>query len=176
MLPRVSLRVFPFLVCCFLLSPPHHTYGVEAERCGDWFNAEALRGIRSVCVDTSYLEPAVAADVKTFVDQESQPRHLLTHLSWRIAKNCTAADAIIRVYFTQTEQVSTAEGLKNGFPLQTSPVNTWESGTEVVLLVYDRPSVRLLYRTEAVGLQAHRVTLLRNPFRKLVRDVRTLER
>lgn len=168
-------QAFPFLLCCFLLSPLHHSYGVETQRCGDWFNADALRGIKTVCVDTSYLESAVASDVKTFVDRESQPGHLLTHMSWRIAENCTAVDAIIRVYFVESERQSTAGALKSGFPLGSS-VNIWQPGTQVVLLIYDRPSVRLLYRTEFLGPEAHHAALLRVPFSKLVRDVRSLER
>ena len=51
---------------------------------------------------------------------------------------------------------------------------TIERTTQVVLLVYDRASVRLLYRTEAQGQTTNRRTLLKGPFSRLVKDIREL--
>ena len=45
---------------------------------------------------------------------------------------------------------------------------------QVVLLIYDRASVRLLYRTEDNDLETKRMILLKGPFSRLVKDVEKL--
>jgi hypothetical protein len=56
----------------------------------------------------------------------------------------------------------------------TTSSDSVETVTQVVLLVYDRASVRLLYRTEVKDRAANRVALLKSPFSKLVKDVKAI--
>jgi hypothetical protein len=166
----LSLLFFPFLLTIDSGS------GMNTRRCGDLFNPEALRRIRNVCVDTSYLEPATAADVNSFVGKESRQGHLLTHMNWRFLEKCAEADAIVRVYFAGSQRNSTRELPGNAGWIAPAPLNVSEPATQVVLLIYDRASVRVLYRTETLGPRTSRVALLRLPFSKLVKDMNALHR
>ncbi|MGD0224946.1 MAG: VWA domain-containing protein [Terriglobia bacterium] len=136
------------------------------------FDREALRGVRTFCVDTSYLQAEVASDIKTFVAKENQPRRLLKHLNWQLVDQCAAADAVIRIYFAHSESYLTVanKDQRGG----TTSSDSVETVTQVVLLVYDRASVRLLYRTEVKDRAANRVALLKSPFSKLVKDVKAI--
>jgi hypothetical protein len=134
------------------------------------FDHEALRRVRTFCVDTSYLEAGVASDIKTFVARENQPGRLLRRLNWQLADPCAAADAVIRVYFASSERLTTGTGAARWEAASPS----YEPVTQVVLLVYDRASVRLLYRTEVKEPATNRVALLKGPFSRLVKDIKAL--
>jgi hypothetical protein len=130
-------------------------------------------------VDTSYLEAGVALDVKTFVAKENQPGQLLTRLSWKITEDCAGADALIRVYFAPSERhVALANDALPGQRApsgQMAPLEENEQVTQVVLLIYDRASVRVLYRTEGHGARKNRGALLKGPFSRLVKDMKALD-
>jgi len=134
------------------------------------FDHEALRQVRTFCVDTSYLEAGVASDVKTFVAKENQPGRLLKRLRWQLTDQCAAADAVIRVYFASSERLTTGTGVARWEAASAS----YEPATQVVLLVYDRSSIRLLYRTEVKEPSTNHVALLKGPFSRLVKDVKAL--
>jgi hypothetical protein len=123
-------------------------------------------------VDTSYLEAGVASDIKTFVARENQPGRLLRRLNWQLADQCAAADAVIRIYFAHSERYITVTNKDPSGGVTSS--DSIETVTQVVLLVYDRASVRLLYRTEVKDHAANRVALLKGPFSRLVKDIKAL--
>ncbi|MGO8792492.1 MAG: hypothetical protein ACLQVL_34605 [Terriglobia bacterium] len=163
------------LACSLVLVPRERISGEETKRCSDLFNPEALHHIRSVCVDTTFLEPAVASDVKSYIEKEGQPGHLLTALPWRVNETCAPDDAVVRVYFAEGEHRSTTYMAGSRLSGPTS-VDTFEPETRVVLLVYDRASVRLLYRTESVRRWSKRAALLKVSFSMLVKDVSAVRR
>lgn len=163
------------LVCSLGLLPRERISGGELKRCSDLFNPEALRHLRSVCIDTSILEPAAASEVTSYVEKESQPGHLLTRLPWRLNQSCAPDDAVIRVYFAQGEHRSTTYMTGSHLSGPTS-LDSYEPETRVVLLIYGRASVRLLYRTEFGSPGAKRAALLKVPFSRLVKDMSTLDR
>ena len=170
-----QLLALAALLCSFVFVPRGHVLCEEMKRCSDLFDPAALKRIRAVCVDTSYLEPASASDVKSYVEMESQPGHLLTRLPWRRDEKCTPDDAVIRVYFEAGERRSPSEPNTAVWP-RPSSVETYERGTRVVLLVYDQASVRLLYRTDFVGAWSKRPALLRVPFSRLVKEMSARQR
>jgi hypothetical protein len=55
-----------------------------------------------------------------------------------------------------------------------APLEENEQVTQVVLLIYDRASVRVLYRTEGQGAGKNRGALLKGPFSRLVKDMKAL--
>jgi len=149
----------------------------ENKACSNLFHLEALRWVRTVCVDTSYLREGETSDVKTFVARENQPGHLLRRLNWEFTDQCAAANAVIRVYFAQTEvnihrtDVGPRPDVGQG-GVASSSVS--EEEIQVVLLIYDRASVRILYRTETQYKGPNRRTMLKDPFSRLVKDLRRL--
>jgi len=167
------------LVCCLLLAPFLRGSSLQNGACGELFNPQALRHLKTLCVDTSYLEAGVALDVKTFVAKENQPGQLLTRLSWKITEDCAGADALIRVYFAPSERhVALANDALPGQRApsgQMAPLEENEQVTQVVLLIYDRASVRVLYRTEGHGAGKNRGALLKGPFSRLVKDMKALD-
>jgi hypothetical protein len=67
-IPPLSRCIF---FCFLLLIPLVHSSARENKVCGDLFNPQALRRLRTVCVDTSFLEAGAASDVKAFLAMES---------------------------------------------------------------------------------------------------------
>jgi hypothetical protein len=143
--------------------------------CGELFNPQALRHLKTLCVDTSYLEAGLAFDVKTFVARENQPGQLLGRLSWKITEDCAGADAVIRVYFAPSERHVTLGITSDVLAGERAPLEDYEQVTQVVLLIYDRASVRVLYRTEGQGQGKNREALLKGPFSRLVKDMKALD-
>ena len=112
----------------------------------------------------------MASDIKKFLAKESEPGKLLKSLTWELTDQCATADAVIRVYFAQTTRLTEMRDR----PGDCHPAVALDvPATQVVLLVYDRASVRLLYRTE---VQRHSdrtdVLLLKVTFARLARDLR----
>lgn len=167
------------LLCCLLLVHFLRGSSLQNGACGELFNPQALRHLKTLCADTSYLEADVAFDVKTFVARENQPGRLLRRLSWKITEDCAGADALIRVYFAPSERhvaftndVLVGQRAPSG---QTAPLEENEQVTQVVLLIYDRASLRVLYRTEGQGQGRNRGALLKGPFSRLVKDMKALD-
>ena len=159
------------LLCCLLLVPFLRGSSLQNGACGVANNPQALRHLKTLCVDTSYLEAGAAFDVKTFVERENQPGQLLGRLSWKITEDCAEADALIRVYFAPSERhVTLANDAQTGVPLEEN-----EKVTQVVLLIYDRASVRVLYRSESQGQGKNREALLKGPFSRLVKDMKAFD-
>jgi hypothetical protein len=106
------------------------------------------------------------------VARENQPGQLLRRLTWEFTEQCAAADAVIRVYFAQSVHLTQEPGdeLHGGVGSFSLPVPV----IQVVLLIYDRASVRLLYRTEDNDLETKRMIFLKGPFSRLVKDVEKL--
>lgn len=166
----VALTLGPILLWFLLLDPFICGSALDNRTCRDLTDLEILRRVRTVCVDTSYLETKIASDVKTFVAKENQPGQLLKQVNWELTDQCAAADAVIRVYFAPSERhvTRTDDYLRGG---QTTE-EFFEPVTQVVLLVYDRASVRLLYRAEDQGQAISRAALLKGPFSRLAKDMK----
>jgi hypothetical protein len=170
-----SARPSRLLRFCFLLLI---TFGQasarEKETCGEVCDREALRRVRTVCVDTSYLEEGEAFDIKTFMATENQPGQPIRQIPWDFTDRCAAADAVIRVYFVQSELITkvTRRGKRGAVPSRTFSHQV----NQAVLLIYDRASVRLLYRTEGQRKGTYRPALLEGPFSKLAKDLESAGR
>ena len=134
------------------------------------FDREALHRVRTACVDTSYLEGADALAIKDFVARENQPSELLRQIPWKLTDQCAVADVVIRVYFAQSDLQNREEGnlLRGGLPTITYS----EQVMQAVLLIYDRASVGVLYRTEGHNKGTNRAALLKGPFSRLVKDLK----
>ena len=181
--PTGSSNMGPFfccaLLCCLLLVPFLRGFSLQNRPCGELFNPQALRHLKTLCLDTSNLEAGAAFDVKTFVAKENQPGQSLSRLGWKITEDCTGADALIRVYFAPSEShVALTNDALPGQRVpsgQRAPLEESERVTQVVLLIYDRASVRLLYRTQSQGTGRNLGALLKGPFSRLVKDMKALD-
>jgi hypothetical protein len=147
----------------------------EHQACGEPFDPAALRRVRTFCVDTSNLEPLVAADVAALVAKENRPHNLLKHMAWTLTDRCAEADAVIRVYFAPSEQHVRIEHTPENIGPALSYSNFVEPATEVVLWVYDRASLRVLYRTEVHSQKTKPAALLKDPFSRLVKETKELQ-
>jgi hypothetical protein len=163
------------LLYCPLLIPFLLGSSLQNGACGELINPQALRHLKTVCVDTSYLQAGVAFDVKAFVARENQPGQLLSRLSWKITEDCAGADALIRVYFAPSERHVTLGITNDVLAGERAPLEEDEQVTQVVLLIYDRASVRVLYRTEGQGQGKNRGALLKGLFSRLVKDMRAFD-
>jgi hypothetical protein len=155
-MPRGSPCVVP---CILLFLPLVDGSALQNRACGELYDPEALRGVRTVCVDASYLQTDVASDVKAFVTEQNQSGQSLKRINWELTNECATADAVIRVYFA---------------PSALHIADWREAVTQVVLLIYDRPSVRVLYRTEVDVPGKKPAVLLKGPFTRLVKDIKEL--
>jgi hypothetical protein len=156
-----------------------HGSAQEKKACGELFDREAVRWVRTACVDTSYLAEGEALEIKQFVAKESRPGHLLRRMPWELTDQCAAADAVIRAYFAQTVLLNLSPDVGSCSDLDLYRRLTCssfsEQGIQVVLLVYDRASVRRLYRTEGRYKGTNRTALLKGLFSKLVKDLRSVQ-
>ncbi|HEY6293642.1 MAG TPA: hypothetical protein VI455_18980 [Terriglobia bacterium] len=157
---RNSLCVFP---AALLLIPLIGGSPVKNKACPELNDPEALRAVRTVCLDTSNLRTEVASAVSAFAGEQDQPGRPLNQINWELTDECATADAVIRVYFVPSE--FHVAGENEGWS---------ESATQVVLLVYDRASIRLLYRTEVHVAGKKPAVLLKRPFSRLVKDMNEL--
>jgi hypothetical protein len=171
--PRSGTRHSRCLLFYFLFLLPFVLGSAQDRKgCGEVFDRKALSRVRTACVDTSYLEQADARAVTEFVAKENQPRQLLSEIPWKLSDQCPAADAVIRVYFTEVELFGRESGnpLRGGAPAVTFS----EQLVQTVLLIYDRASVRVLYRYRSEGRERgnKRAVLLKDPFSRLVKDLK----
>ena len=160
------------LLCLLLLIPFVRGSALGDKACRAPFDTQALRRVKIVCVDTSYLEPDVASDVKAFVAKERRPGQILGRLSWEFADQCGTADAVIRVYFTSGTPRETRSSDFGGQGVSRSAY--YEHVNQVVLLIYDRASVSVLYRTEDRGEERNRLVLMKGPFSRLAKVMKTV--
>ena len=170
---RFSSTALPFLSLLLLISFVRGSAQVN-KVCGKPFAREVLPRVRTYCVDTSYLQDAEASDVKTLVERENRPGQLLRRLIWELTDQCAAADAVIRVYFAETGHVVHIQ--RADAPLtelnRAGQGTVYEQQIQAVLLIYDRASVRILYRTEGRYLGQKRKTMLKGLFSSLVKDLK----
>ena len=163
----------PFLCFLLLISFVHGSPQVKSV-CGEPFAREALPRVRTYCVDTSHLREGEASDVKTFVERENRPGQLLRRLIWELTDQCAAADAVIRVYFAETGHVVHIQ--RADAPLtelnRAGQGTVYEQQIQAVLLIYDRASVRILYRTEGRYVGQKRKTMLKGLFSSLAKDLK----
>jgi hypothetical protein len=171
--PSIALPSRCFLLCFLLLISFVHGSAQEKKAWGELFDREAVRRVKTVCVDTSYLEEREALEVKNFVAKESQPGHLLRRMPWELTDQCAGADAVIRMYFSKTDVRKTT-----AMPCSDIDVTgcgktavTFEQAVLTVLLIYDRASVRVLYRTEGRGERTKRLAL-KGSFTELAKDLK----
>ena len=157
-------------LCFFLLLSPSGEPARERKTGGEVFDGAALGQIRTACVDTSYLDKAEASAVKRFMAAESRPGRLLERLNWKFTDQCSAADGVIRVYFAQSERSTEERGdeMAEGVP----SLSYSEPALRPVLLIYDRASIRLLYRTEGQHQGTNPGALLNSPFATLAKYLR----
>ncbi len=167
-----------FLFSILLVSTLVHGSALDKRVCGELFNREALRRVKAACIDTSYLGEAEALDIRNFVAKESQPGHLLRRMPWDLSDDCAAPDAVIRVYFTQAEVIANRTEVSSPCNVSLflcSGSRSVLQGIQIVLLIYDRASVRILYRTQAQYNGAKRKTMLRGSFSRLVKDLKGVQ-
>jgi hypothetical protein len=176
---RHSLFVRPscgFTSCCILLClllcvSVARGSAIKHKTCGELFDPAALRRVRTFCLDASNLEPGLASEVAAFVARESRPHNLLKHIPWMFTDQCADADAIVRVYFAQAEQHTRIEQTSHNALGGVSYSNLVEPATEVVLLIYDRASLRVLYRTDGPTQKSDPVPLLKGLLSRLQKEI-----
>ena len=168
---RAALPARCILLAFLLLIPLARGSALHDRACGELYDPTSLGRLRTVCVDTSYLEAATASELREFMARERQPGRFLARMSWHFTDPCEGADAILRVYSALgTHHVSKPSWTVN--PNASVPsVDYDEPISQVVLLVYDRASVRLLYRTESQGRGKSGEAAFVPVFSKLVKDV-----
>jgi hypothetical protein len=171
--PSIGLPSRCFLFCFLLLISFVHASAQEKKAWGEVFDREALGWVKTVCVDTSDLEGEEGGEVKEFVAKESQPGHLLRRMPWELTDQCAGADAVIRMYFSQaTIKHTTAMPCSDQFLTGCGKTAvSFEQGVLTVLLIYDRASVRVLYRTEGRGERTKRLAL-KGSFTELAKDLK----
>jgi len=144
-------------------SPSSHQPG------GQVLDRDALAQVRTFCVDTSRLERSDEESVKEFLARQGQPKKLLARLPWKLIGDCTAADAVARVYFAPANLDMQEEGLLSS---QSNSRQVFQP----VLVIYDKASIRLFYRAEGQVLRGKREDLLASPFSMLLKDVKAVDR
>ncbi len=155
-----------------LPQPPTPTVSRTPPQRGEVFDLDALERTTSFCVDLSHMEGSEAADVKEFLAKESQPNmKLLGRLHWKLVDDCTKADAVARIYFAQVTVREARPAVKlDG--RSASP----QKGSQPVLLLYDKASVRLFYRAQGQVLHGKPVDVLGSPFSMLLKDLKEISR
>jgi hypothetical protein len=133
-IPSFALPPRCVLLCFLLFVPFVQGATVKHRGCLEQFRPAALARVKTFCLDTSNLEPGFASEVAAFAAKRGHSHGVLKQMPWTFTDRCAAADAVIRIYFTGSEQLS-----YSGFA---------EAAGEAVLLVYDRASLTVLYRTE----------------------------
>jgi hypothetical protein len=150
------------------IPPPHKSTPSSHPRRGVVFDRDALTQVRSFCVDTRHLEGIEAVQVNEFVAEESKPGKLMSRLPWTLVDDCTKADAVARIYFAPVEVTDVTEDKGSGLKKTSRPRQV----SQPVLLIYDKASIRLFYRTESSTLEGDRMNVLGSPFTMLAKDLR----
>jgi hypothetical protein len=80
----------------------------EKQPVGDVLERDIFLGTRTYCLETRALSAAEASDVRRFLDSENRPKKLLSKISWQLVPDCTQADAIVKVGFSQQVAIEQA--------------------------------------------------------------------
>jgi hypothetical protein len=155
-IPSFGLLPRCVLLCFLLFVPLVQGATVKHRACIEQFRPAALARVKTFCLDTSNLEPGFASEVAAFVAKRGHSHGVLKQLPWTFTDRCAAADAVIRVYFTASEQ---------SYP------EFAEGAGVAVLLVYDRAYLTVLYRTE-VPSHRNKTVVLRSLFSRLVKQAK----
>jgi hypothetical protein len=169
-----SFALLPFCVLLVLFTPPALGATAKCNLCAVPLDAAALGRVRTFCVDTSNLEPGLASAVTALVAERNHRHSALKRMPWTFTDQCAVADAVIRMYSTTNELHVREEQVAGPGPGELGGEVTYpkvvELATKVVLLVYDRPSLRVLYRTDVESPRKNPAVLLRRPFQRLVKE------
>jgi len=139
---------------------------------GKVFDRDGLKQTRSYCVDVSFLEGSRAAEIREFLAEDGGPKKLLSRLPWRLEPDCTKADAVARIYFTQAMVTEVLTNHETGLQQSSGP----SERPYPVLLVYDQASIRLFYRAEGSITHGDPTKVLGSPFSMLLKDLKTMAR
>jgi hypothetical protein len=133
------------------------------------FDLDALRQARTFCVDLGHLDAREAVAVKTFIADSGGADRVIMQLPWQLANDCTRADVVARIYFRTATVTERRTDLQTGLKQSSEP----EEWPQPVLVIYDKASIRLLYRAE--GLARHRdfTKELAYCFSVLLKDLKT---
>jgi hypothetical protein len=164
-----------WILCCLILCVSSARGSAIANRaCAELFDPAALGQVRTFCVDTSNLEPGLASYISALVAKKEHSRNPLKHLPWKFTDQCAAADAVIRMYLAPAERHVRIEQTSTMMDAGVSYSNFDEPTTEVVLLVYERASLDVLYRTEIETQLTKPQALLKVPLSRLVKEANAL--
>ncbi len=122
-------------------------------------------------MDLNHMESSQAAEVKEFLAKESGPKKLLGHLPWQLVDDCAKADAVARIHFSRIHVLEEMPG-----PVAAGTAVSVRRGSQSVLLLYDKASIRLFYRAESQVLDGTTKDALRSPFAMLVKDMKKVNR
>ena len=138
---------------------------------GEIFDSDALKHTKTFCVDTDHMESSEAATVKEFVAKESEPKKLLGRLPWQLVDDCTKADAVARIHFASIHVLEEMPGAAAA-----STAVSVRRGSQCVLLLFDKASIRLFYRAQNQVFDGTAKDALRSPFAMLVKDMKKMNR
>jgi hypothetical protein len=138
---------------------------------GEIFDRDALEHTKTFCMDIDHMENSEAAEVKEFLAKETGPKKLLGRLPWQLVDDCTKADAVARVHFASVHVLEEMPG-----PVAASTAASVRRGSQSVLLLYDKASIRLFYRAESQVFDGTAKNALKSPFAMLVKDMRKIDR
>lgn len=117
------------------------------------------------------MENSEATALKEFLAKESGPKKLLGGLPWQFVDDCTKADAVARIHFASIHVLEEMPGT-----VTASTAVSVRRGSQSVLLLYDKASIRLFYRAESQVLDGTPKNALGSPFAMLVKDMRKIDR
>lgn len=135
------------------------------------FDRDALEHAKTFCVDLEHMENSQATDVREFLAKESQPEKLLSKLPWQLIDDCTKADAVARIYFSEVGVYE--ESYRADVRTRSA---RFRQGSQPVLLVYDKASIRLFYRAQGQILGGKMADSLGSPFSMLIKDLKKIDR
>ncbi|MGD0921151.1 MAG: hypothetical protein ABSA70_05215 [Terriglobia bacterium] len=164
------MRYWPWtLLLCFALP----LVAKEKKPIGDILERDLFLKARTFCVDTRKLSAAEALDVRKFLDAESKPKKMLSKIPWQLVPECTQADAIVKIEFTQQiglTQATQGMGTLQGVPMTGVPVTKFQAS----LQIFDRVSTKLIYQAVSGGSNTRRDQSLSGPFSILAKDLKAI--
>ncbi len=128
--------------------------------------------VRSFCVDTNPLSGSELKDVERFIKKEDKPRRLLGKLGWKYEPDCSNADVIIKISFSERTQIELGTRTGTYQPAPTPDVST--TVIRVHMTVADKTSGKPIYSLEGGEERNSRIGAIQTAFSDLVHDVRLL--
>jgi hypothetical protein len=165
---QASLRDLDANVSQPIASPLETTTRISPGR-DEVLDPEALEHTKTFCVDTSHMEDSQAVEVKEFLAKERGRKKVLGQLPWQLVDDCTKVDAVARIYFISVHEEITKVG-------SAARSTGFRRGTQPVLLLYDKASIRLFFRAEGTVLHGDAADALGSPFAMLAKDLRKINR